>query len=164
MTHADADGMNSRTMKDRPSRWPLIAALATFPLVVAPQAAFAHSYHFKTVSIGHVWAPPADKGGDTEVYGPLFNTGKATVTLKSVSTPVADKAGFRIVKDGKASFPGQIDLPPGKPVSLAAWREHIFVKSLNKPVNVGDTFDLTLDFGKTGSITVEVEVSDHAGE
>jgi copper(I)-binding protein len=35
---------------------------------------------------------------------------------------------------------------------------------LKKPLKTGDTFDLTLDFGKTGSITVEVEVSDHAGE
>jgi hypothetical protein len=134
------------------------AVLGTILFLAAPGGALAHSYTFKSLQIGHVWAPPAQKGGDTEVYGPIFNTGKEPVTLRAVSTDAAAKAGFRIVKDGNATYPDHIDFLPGKPVALASWRQHIWLHDLKADLKKGDTFDLMFDFGKTGSVTVEVVV------
>jgi hypothetical protein len=138
------------------------AVLAAASLLPAPAA--AHGYKLGAISIGHVWAPPPLPGVDgVPVYGPILNGGAQAVRLVGVSTPVANAARFRIAKDGAVSWPDAVEFRPGRPLAMAAWRRHIWLSGLTRPLNAGDSFELTLDFGPQGSKTVTVVVETAPG-
>lgn len=142
-----------------PHRIPLRIAAAALALAACVGAAAAHSYKVADIAIGHIWASPPAPGADgVAVYVPILNRGKDAVTLVGVATPVAASAGFRRERDGTVTALETIEIPSMKPVSLAAWREHIWLSGLTRPLEVGDGFPLTLDFGAAGSVEVEVEV------
>jgi copper(I)-binding protein len=125
----------------------------------SPVGAQAHGYEFGNLTIGHVWAPPPEKGAaGVAVYGPIFNHGSSTIRLVGASTPVAEQVRFRVEKNGEETWLDLIEIRPSKVVALAAWREHIWLSGLKKPLKEGDSFDLTLDFGDKGELTIEVEV------
>lgn len=146
----------------------LVAGRISFAAVLAvviclaagtPRAANAHSYKLGDIAIGHIWAPPPEQGATAvPVYGPLLNRGAETVWLIGASTALAETVRFRTEKDGAVQWPTKVALPSGKPVGLAAWREHIWLSGLKQPLKDGDTFDLTLDFGAAGTLTVKVIV------
>jgi len=133
----------------------LLAALAG----MLPLPALAHSARFGDIAIGHLWAPPPAAGAaGIAVYGALFNRGKAPATLTAAAATIAQQVRFRITKDGQTSWPATIALPPGKPVSLAAWGPHIWLDSPQRTLRAGDSFELTLEFGAAGRVDVEVVV------
>ncbi|WP_198174147.1 copper chaperone PCu(A)C [Mesorhizobium xinjiangense] len=141
----------------------LAAALAlAWAVPNFPAGALAHSYKHGSIAVGHVWAPPPEENADgIAVYGPLLNGGDTAVRLVGASSPIADAVRFRMANDGEAAtWPESIDLPPNKPVSLAAWSEHIWLSGLHQPLEAGDTFDLILDFGPEGKLPVKVIVED----
>jgi periplasmic copper chaperone A len=141
----------------------LAAGLAAW--VMTPDRALAHSYTLGDIFIGHIWAKPPEKGVDgVPVYAPFLNNGPAPVQLVGASSPIADKVRFRVVaKDGTVQWAGPIELLPGKPFALAAWRQHIWLSGLHKPLKDGDWFDLTLDFGAKGKLPVKVHVETTPG-
>ncbi len=144
----------------------LCLALGASMLAVAAGGAEAHSYKLGDIAIGHIWAKPPEPGADgVPVYAPFLNSGTTTVRLVGASTPIADKTRFRKVdkKDGTVSWPQAIELHPGKPFALAAWREHLWLSGLHKPLKDGDWFDLTLDFGDKGKLPVKVRVETTPG-
>ena len=53
-----------------------------------------------------------------------------------------------------------LELPAGTLVQLVPGSYHIMLIDLAKPLVVGETFDLTLDFNQAPNLTVTVEVSD----
>ena len=53
-----------------------------------------------------------------------------------------------------------LELPAGTLVQLVPGGYHIMLIDLAKPLVVGETFDLTLDFDQAPDLTVTVEVSD----
>jgi len=53
-----------------------------------------------------------------------------------------------------------LELPAGTLVQLVPGSYHIMLIDLAKPLVVGETFDLTLDFDQAPNLTVTVEVSD----
>ena len=57
---------------------------------------------------------------------------------------------------------GIIDLPAGETVSLEPGGYHIMLMRLATPLEVGQTFDVTLTFETAGEKTYEVEVRDEA--
>lgn len=125
----------------------------------SPFAVEAHGYAFGDLTIGHVWAPPPDKGAaGVPVYGPIFNHGNSTIRLTGASTPVAEQVRFRVEKNDQQTWLDSIEIGPDKVVALAAWREHIWVSGLKKSLKAGDSFDLTLDFADKGQLTIEVEI------
>jgi copper(I)-binding protein len=133
--------------------------LLTAVLVVAPVE--AHSYKLGDIAVGHIWAKPPEKGTDgVAVFAPILNSGAAAVRLVGASSPIADKARLRKVdkKDGTVTWPEAIKVQPGKPFTLAAWHEHIWLSGLHQPLKQGDWFDLTLDFGDKGKLPVKVRV------
>lgn len=141
-----------------------ILAAAVLCAAGAPVPALAHSYELGRIAIGHIWAPPAEAGAaSAAVYGPILNRGEAPARLIEASTPVAEQARFRAENAGEVRWPEAIEFPPGRPVALAAWREHIWLSGLRRPLVEGSSFGLTLDFGDAGSITVEVVVERSAG-
>jgi periplasmic copper chaperone A len=150
------------TMNARPLT--LIAAVVLLALW-APIMAMAHSYKLGAIEIGHIWAPPPAAGVDgLAVYGPILNEGGKLQRLVGASSPMAAKVRFRIVKDGVENWPDGIDLPPRKPVSLAAWRTHIWLSGLKAPVKAGDWVELTLDFGPAGTLAVKALVEKTPGD
>ena len=148
---------------------PLIVAAGTALIISAVAGmsyAHAHSYKLGDIAVGHIWAKPPETGADgVPVYAPILNSGKTMVRLVGASTPIADETRFRKVdkKDGTAEWPQAIELQPGKPFALAAWREHIWVSGLHKPLKDGDWFDLTLDFADKGTLPVKVHVETTPG-
>ena len=149
-----------------PGRIVRLAAAAAIgaAAALAPIAASAHSYKLGSLQIGHVWAKPAAKGADAIVYGPIFNTASDPAALEGASSPVAAKTELRSAADGANKRLDEIALPPGKPVALAPWREHIVLTGLKKPLKSGDAVDLDLDFGKAGKLSVKVEIEDQASD
>lgn len=144
----------------------LFLAVASFVVMSAfgPTAATAHSYKLGDIAVGHVWAPPPEEGaGGLPVYGPILNRGGAPVRLVGASTPVAEQVRFRIEKEGEEHWREAIAFAPGKPFALAPWREHIWLSGLNRPLKDGDSFDLTLDFGDAGRLSVKVVVEKASG-
>jgi len=134
--------------------------------IAGMSCARAHSYKLGDIAVGHIWAKPPETGADgVAVYAPILNSGQTTVRLVGASTPIADKTRFRKVnkKDGTVEWPQAIELQPGKPLALAAWREHIWVSGLHKPLKDGDWFDLTLDFADNGTLPVRVRVETTPG-
>ena len=57
---------------------------------------------------------------------------------------------------------GAIDLPAGETVSLEPGGLHIMLMGLAAPLEIGQTFEVTLTFEEAGERTVEVEVRDEA--
>jgi hypothetical protein len=57
---------------------------------------------------------------------------------------------------------GVIDLPAGETVSLEPGGYHIMLMRLGSPLEVGQTFDVTLTFENAGIRTYQVEVRDSA--
>ena len=156
-----------------PRAWSTFAASGTMLVVTAigalaliPGGAEAHSYKMGDIAVGHIWAKPPEKGSDgVAVYAPFLDSGTAPVELVGASSPIADKVRFRTVaKDGTVQWPGgPIELQPGKPFALAAWRQHIWLSGLHQPLKDGDWFDLTLDFGDKGKLPVKVHVETTPG-
>lgn len=99
------------------------------------------------------------------------STGAAYMTLQSpsgdsligASTPVARKAEMHeMTMSGTVMKMRQLSavpLPPGQKVTLQPGHIHIMLLGLKKPLRVGESFPLTLDFAKAGrrEITVPVE-------
>ena len=128
------------------------------------RVAEAHSYKLGGIEIGHLWSPPPDKGVDgLAVYGPILNEGAKMQRLEGATSPIATTARFREVRDGKEGWHEVIELAPNKPVSLAAWRTHIWLSGLNKAVKEGDWIDITLDFGAAGKLKVKSFVEKSPG-
>lgn len=147
------------TPSARPRRASLRMAAAALALLACAGTAMAHSYKLGDIAIGHIWGSPPAAGADgMAVYVPILNRGKGAVTLVGVHSPIAASAGFRRDRDGTVTEVDTIDIPSMKPVSLAAWREHIWLSGLNREIAVGDAFPLTLDFGPAGTVEVEVDV------
>ncbi|MCB8837848.1 copper chaperone PCu(A)C [Aurantimonas sp. VKM B-3413] len=140
------------------------AAALGLAAAISPVAASAHSYKLGSLRIGHVWAKPAAKGEDAIVYGPIFNTAPEPAALKGASSPAATATELRSAVDGANKRLDAIALPPGRPVALAPWREHIVLTGLKQPLQNGDAVDLDLDFGSLGKISVQVEIEDQASD
>lgn len=139
-----------------------IRAAATVGLVAgfAGRAA-AHSYSHDGLFIGHLWSPPEEGSSDLQVYGPILNREKADDALIAAHCDAAEAVRFVRVENGKAVEIKEIPLPPGKPVTLAAWTTHIVLVGMKAPPEVGAFVPLTLEFRHAGRLDVETLV-EHA--
>jgi len=140
----------------------LIACLALFGALFAPLAASAHSAEVEGVKIGHAWAPPAE-GDGAAVYMPILNDRADAVSLVAASTPIADEVRLREGSAGDARFYDSLKLAPGQPVSLAEWRVHLWLEGLDRPLEVGDKFPLTVTFEPGGTVELEIYVEEGPG-
>jgi periplasmic copper chaperone A len=137
----------------------LVAAL--FLTVGAAGPVSAHSYKLGAIEIGHLWAKPSSDQ-KLLVTGPLLNSGKAPDRLIRVTSGAARAA--RMTTTGGTAVIDAIELPPGKPVSLAPWREHIVLEGVANAGEVGARIPMTLVFDHAGHIDVEVIVEATPGD
>ena len=146
----------------------ILAGMALACLIWSP--ARAHEFKAGEITIEHPWARPA-ASGNSAAYLELANAGSAPDRLLGASTPVAASAELHtsmIDANGVASMrPVQgVDIPAGGTAKLAAGGLHIMLTQLRQPLQVGQSFPLTLNFEHAGMVTVEVVVErkpSHAG-
>lgn len=78
--------------------------------------------------------------------------------------------GDSMTDGGSGGMPGEMTMQPvssiaisqGAVLSLAPGGYHIMLLDLAKPLEIGATFDLSLEFARAGSVVVSVEVRDEA--
>jgi copper(I)-binding protein len=131
-------------------------------LVTGVGPALAHSYKQGDIAIGHAWAPPTESDV-AAAYLPLLNRGEAPDSLVGASTPIARKVRIRVEKDGKVHWPETVPLAPGMPITLAAWRQHLWLVGLTHPLKEGERFGMSLEFEKAGRVEIEVFVESSPG-
>ena len=146
----------------RVARRSRVAAAIGVALSIAASSASAHSYKFGDIAVGHLWAPPTT-GGETDVFGPIFNSGQAGDALLSASSDEAKQVVFR-TGTREAAATGAIDLPVGKPVSLASWGVHLRLVGLAHPLKQGDWVPIVLVFRNAGQHQVKALVEKSPSE
>ena len=132
--------------------------LAVLGLLVAGPAG-AHSFTAGPIEIGHPWAPPA-AAGDGSVYLVLATRGKSGDRLIGASTPIAERVEIR---DEAGNPLDGLDILPKRPFALRPGRRFLALIGLKQPLELGDSFPLTLRFKEAGAIEVTVIVETTPG-
>jgi copper(I)-binding protein len=130
----------------------LIAGLAT-----------ADDTNLGGLKISDAWARASIGPGLVGVaYFTLHNEDSAPVELLAVTTPAASEAKLHATKmeDSVMKMRPLKDLTvaPGETLQLAPGGNHVMLMGLVKPLEEGDSFPLTLDFGEAGTLKVWVAV------
>jgi periplasmic copper chaperone A len=102
-------------------------------------------------------------GGECAVYLTLTNPGREADNLVGARTDVADHAELhRLRIDEQGGLVMQImenvPLPASRSVELKPGSMHLMLVGLTRELKTGDTFSLTLLFGKADEETIEVVV------
>jgi periplasmic copper chaperone A len=114
------------------------------------------------VQITDAWAR-ATPGGAQSAAAYVSIESTSGDKLTGVSTPAAQKADIHsmTMDDGvmRMRQVDSVDLPPGQKVTLKPGGYHIMMTGLAKPLEVGQSFPMTLDFATAGAkqVTVTVE-------
>lgn len=140
----------------------MLAGFLTLFIAVASAGQLQH-YKLGLLEIDTPWsrATPGEAPNGV-VYVTIKNTGTEPDRLTGVESPAANQAQIHDMKvEGDVSsmwLIGEMDIPAGQTVTLAPDHTHIMLMGLKKPLELGQTFPLTLTFEKAGSVTVEVTV------
>lgn len=138
-------------------------ALAALTLTAAIPA-LAGDAKLGDLQVKSAWArataPKAAAGG---AFLDITNGGGTTDNLLSAESPVAKTVELHAhIHQGdvmRMVAVSNIEIQPGKTVSLAPGGLHIMLIGLHKPLTQGETFPLTLDFARAGKVTVTVDVA-----
>lgn len=127
--------------------------------------AYAHDFRVGAVVVDHPYATPTLAGvsNGAAYFRGIRNRGTATDRLVAASTPVAERVELhRMALDGdimRMRAVDAIELPAGKELQMRHGQSlHLMLVNLKKPLLVGERFDLTLRFEKSGETTVKVLV------
>jgi copper(I)-binding protein len=114
------------------------------------------------LEIENAWARPADSGANSAVYFEIMNGGGGEILLSASSTIAERTEIHRTVVDeeGKASMEHQrsVGIPAGSNISFEPGGLHVMLINLSEPLNVGDTFELRLNFQNTDEVILNVPV------
>lgn len=139
----------------------LLTGLAAGPI------AHAHEFKIGDLEIIHpVARPTMGAAANSAVYFTIKNDGEADVLI-DVYGPDADAVELHAsVMEGEVMtmqhLAEGIEIPAMGEVHLSPGGDHVMLTGLAKPLNVYDTFPLTLVFQKAGAIEIEVYVVDPA--
>ncbi len=113
------------------------------------------------INITDVWAW-ATPGQATNCAVYLTIRSGENDTVLAASTPIAASASLHVhqMVDGVAKMMpvSRVDIVAGTPFRFAPMGYHIMLAKLRAPLKAGDTFPLTLQFDKAGSVAVLVSV------
>ena len=115
------------------------------------------------LTIEDPWARPGFQGDNSAVYLVISNLTDQGDGLIGASTDAANMTEIHLSKmdaEGTMTMERQdlIGIPSGQKVSLEPGGLHVMLMNLVQDLNVGDKFELTLQFQRAGDIVVEVEV------
>ena len=115
------------------------------------------------LSIEEPWARPGFQGDNSAVYLVINNTTDQGDGLIGASSYVAYVTEIHLSKmdaEGTMSMERQdlVGIPAGETVNLEPGGLHVMLMNLVNDLNVGDRFELILEFQRAGDVVVEVEV------
>jgi copper(I)-binding protein len=121
----------------------------------------AASAQTSDVQITDAWARATPGGAQTAAAYVSMESASGD-KLTGVSTPAAQKADIHsMTMDNGVMKMRQVDgvdLPPGQKITLKPGGYHIMLTGLAKPLEVGQSFPMTLDFTNAGAKQVAVTV------
>lgn len=141
------------------TRRTLLVASTLATLLAAPAA---HAQPPAAVQAQGVWARATPPGASTgAVYLTLTSPGGDT--LVGASSPAARQASVHEMRmDGAVmrmrALENGLDLPAGKPVTLAPGGYHVMLEGLNGPLRPGQTVPLHLTFHNAPPLDVQAQV------
>lgn len=137
-------------------------------VAVSAVPSLAHDFRLGGLRIDHPYATPTEAGATAAAvyFRRLGNTGRTDDRLIGASTPVAERVVIHQSVPNAAGLAlmyvePAVDLPAG---ASPAFRHtdpdgyHLMLYRLNRPLQVGDRFSLTLRFEQAGSVEVVVWV------
>ena len=127
-------------------------------LLLLPTLAFADT---APIQVRNAWSRAMPAGAVGVVYLTATDTGPPD-TLFGVASPIATTASLHesFSDSGVMKMRPVASLPiaDGKPITLQPGGYHIMLMGLKQALVAGQSFPLTLNFAKAGSITVNVAV------
>jgi copper(I)-binding protein len=133
----------------------LLAFAASLVLVGAALAQIGQ------VEVSNAWAR-ATPGKAENGAAYLTILSPTTDRLVSVSSPVAKKAELHTMSMAGTVMQMRplagLDIPAGRPVTLKPGGEHIMLLGLDRPLQEGESFPLTLNFERAGPLTATAAV------
>ena len=115
------------------------------------------------LTVNETWARPAFKGENGAVYFVIENRTDSHDALTGASTDIASAAEVHMSMQNEQgvmtmSMQDSVQILPGENVTFKPGGLHVMLVDLKQDLKVGDTFTLSLQFEKSGEITVQVEV------
>ena len=115
------------------------------------------------LSIEEPWARPGFQGDNSAVYLVIRNSTDQGDGLIGAKTDAANVTEIHLSKmdaEGTMSMERQdlVGIPAGESVNLEPGGLHVMLMNLVDDLNVGDRFELTLEFQRAGDVDIEVEV------
>jgi copper(I)-binding protein len=109
---------------------------------------------------GVVYMDIVSADGDTLLFGSVDSTIAASVEVhETVPTGESDEEGMAMMMMQEVE---SIELPAGETVSLEPGGLHIMLIDITQPLEIGQKFDLALNFETAGEMVLEVEVMEEA--
>ncbi len=138
--------------------------LAAFSfMTTAPGKAGAHEVQHGKIILDHFWARASIGTARPGVaYVTIINTGKSADALIGVKTSVARQVQIHQTRrDGGVMRMVPLDrlaIPADGRAVLAPGGAHLMLMGLKAPLELGDTFDMTLIFEKAGAVVSDVYI------
>lgn len=114
------------------------------------------------IQLGNAWARPTRGDAPAAVYVAINNKGSADDRLIGAFT---DHAALEMIHqselvDGVATMrmAGEINIPAGTRIEMVPGGTHVMLEGLRAPLQPGDSFELVLQFRKSGDKRVKVDV------
>jgi hypothetical protein len=116
------------------------------------------------INIEKAWARPALQGNPSAVYFKIENNLKETDKLISVTSQVAELNEIHLssmvdetMKMMKLEF---VEIEPNQVLEFKPMSYHIMLINLNQDLSLGDQFEISLTFEKSGEKNIIVEVKE----
>ena len=123
----------------------------------------AASCSHSELSVTEVWARPGIAEGNTGVFFVIDNPTTKHDRLLSVESNIAEAVELHkttMVDDVIKMTPQQfVEVPEGEQVVFKPGDLHVMLINLAEQLNVGDSFELSLNFENAGTIALTVTVS-----
>jgi copper(I)-binding protein len=116
------------------------------------------------LTVSDIWARPGIAEGNTGVFFIVDNPTTQDARLLSAVSDVAQAVELHktTMTDGVMQMSPQefVAIPAGEQVIFQPGDLHVMLINLNRQLNVGDSFELTLNFEQAGEITLNVTVQE----
>ncbi len=118
----------------------------------------------KEIQIEDAWGRPGLSGNTTAADFKVNNPLNETDRLLSASSTIAEftEVHLSLMQDGKMMMQQQefVEIPANSIVEFKPKDFHVMFINLNNDLNVGDEYELTLQFEKSGAFTITVPVKE----
>jgi periplasmic copper chaperone A len=127
-------------------------------LVAACRPSRGGSAQAGDIAITHAVVPAPASPSEAAAFLTINNLGLAVDTLVAAASPDARQVMLHEMASGRMQATPVLVIPPGGPVRLAPGSFHAMLAGLTRPLAIGDTVTLELQFARAGRVTVRAPV------